>query len=147
MVKNMKFLSKECGKNGEIEVICEESSILGLRKIKTSYRATKELPKGFWNWEKESASSKIDGLMLFRLDDYCSEGPCFKYLDDYILYQSFGCVLNNEISSCIFKKIRNITNMLERSKYVKTLSLDEKIEIYNHHKSCIKDRTLFKNLN
>jgi len=143
----MKILSKKCGENGGIEVICEESSILGFRKTKTHYHATKEQPKGFWNWEAKSNKKKIDGLMLFKLDDYCSEGPCFKYLDDYILYQSFGCVLNNEISSCIFKNIRSITDLSDRSTFVNALSLDEKIDIYNHHKNCIKNRTLFKRIN
>ncbi len=140
----MKVISKEYSSNGNIDVLCEESRILGFRKIKIHYHATKEQPKGYWNWK--SPTRDIDGLTIFKLDNYCNEEPSFKYFDDYILFQSFDCVLGNEVETCVFKKMRSIADLSERHEYVKALSLDQKIDVYNHHKNCIKERTQFKAL-
>ncbi len=140
----MKIVSKNFNLNGQVDVLCEKAKILGLGKTKIHYRATKELPKGFWDWSMKASEKQIEGLTVFKLDNFCNDDPKFDFIEDYILYQSFECVLGKEVDTCIFKKLRSYSDINERNDYLKTLSIDQKLDIYNHHKNCIKERTQFK---
>ncbi len=141
----MKIVSRKNSSNGNVDIVCEKTSAFGMVKTKINYRSTKEAPTGYWNWSNISTKEDVDPLMVFRLDNYCNNEPHFDFIDDYILYQSFECPFDNkELSTCVFKKLRSISDINERRSYLKALGLEQKLDIYSHHKNCIKKRTLFK---
>ena len=61
-------------------------------------------------------------------------------LDDYILFNSFQCVLGEEIGTCIFKKVRNVKEISDRIEYIKEISDTNKKLIYLEHKKCMYKR-------
>jgi len=136
----MKIINKTINENGQIKIICEETKFFGLLKKEKQFIATKEYPKGFWDWKDLSNRAKVEEDIAFQLDNKINNDPLFFGIDDFILYTSFRCPFKNEINSCIFKNIREKNNIDERAEYIKNLSDNNKKQIYRHHKNCISNR-------
>jgi hypothetical protein len=141
----MKVVEKIVNEDGRINLICEEAKLFGLFKTKKHFIATKEFPKGFWNWKDLSNRSEVDEETAFQLDNKCNNDPLFFGMEDFILYTSFRCPFKQELDTCVFKNIRNLSNLDERAEYIKNLSDKNKKEIYRHHKNCIAEREQWKN--
>lgn len=136
----MKILSKEVNDQGHITLICEEPILFGLFKKRDKFIATKEFPSGFRNWIRDSKKSTLDYLISLRLDFWCSNKSVDFKIDDYILFNSFGCPFETSLNSCIFKNIKNIENIDLRSERIRSLNDKEKRQFYMHHKNCVMKR-------
>jgi hypothetical protein len=69
----MKAVKKEINEKGHIILTCEDSVLFGLLKIQTKFIATKEYPKGYWNWRKLPNKTLVSDTMSFQLDSWCKD--------------------------------------------------------------------------
>ena len=137
---SMKIIDKIINENGQIKVVCEETILFGLFKREKQFLATKEHPKGFWNWKDLSNRAEVEEDIAFELDNKINNDPLFFGIDDFILYTSFRCPFKQETDFCVFKNIRKISDIDNRAEYIRNLSDNDKKQIYRHHKNCIANR-------
>jgi len=68
----MKFIKKETTKEGII-LTCEESYLFGLIKLKVKFIASKEYPKGYWDWATYPDRKLVGFNTSVQLDRYCED--------------------------------------------------------------------------
>ncbi len=68
----MKFIKKETTKEG-IVLTCEESYLFGLIKLKVKFIASKEYPKGYWDWATYPDRKLVGFNTSIQLDRYCKD--------------------------------------------------------------------------
>ena len=66
----MRAVKKEVNERGHIILSCEETFLFGLFKLNKQFMATKEYPKGYWNWRKLPNKTTVGTMMSFQLDGW-----------------------------------------------------------------------------
>lgn len=69
----MKAIERKGNEKGHVILTCESSYLFGLLKPKTKFLATKEYPRGYWNWRKLPNKTLIGTKLSFQLDDWCRD--------------------------------------------------------------------------
>lgn len=69
----MKAIKKETNGKGHIILTCEDSVLFGLFKPQKQFIATKEYPKGYWDWRKLPNKTLVGDGMSFQLDSWCKD--------------------------------------------------------------------------
>lgn len=69
----MKAIKKETNEKGNIILTCETTLLFGLINLKTKYIATKEYPRGYWNWAKLPNKTLVNDMLSFQLDSWCAD--------------------------------------------------------------------------
>jgi len=72
----MRAIRKEKNEKGHIILTCEDEvkNFWGKKKtITTQYIATKEYPKGYWDWRLLPDKTLIGDRMSFQLDSWCKD--------------------------------------------------------------------------
>lgn len=68
----MKLLTKIINKKGHVVLICKQDKFFGLYKKTVEFIATKEYPKGYWNWRQSPNNKEVDELTSYDLDNLCN---------------------------------------------------------------------------
>lgn len=65
----MRMISKEVNSDGKI-VITTENSFLIFWKLKQSFEAQREFPKGYWTWLELPDHTLVPDGLSFQLDEW-----------------------------------------------------------------------------
>jgi hypothetical protein len=66
----MRAIKKEINEKGHIVLTCETSLLFGLIKKEVEFIATKEYPKGYWDWRKLPNKTLVPCSLSFQLDSW-----------------------------------------------------------------------------
>jgi len=66
----MNIIKREITESGATILIEEASYLFGLIKKKTKYIATRESPKGYWNWRKLPNRKLVPDFKSFELNHW-----------------------------------------------------------------------------
>lgn len=69
----MKATGIKITEEGHILLTCELSFLFGLIKRNVQFIATKEYPKGYWNWRSMPNKMLVNDNMSFQLDSWCED--------------------------------------------------------------------------
>ena len=68
----MRLLSKKINNKGHVILTCKQARFFGIYKKTVEFIATKEYPKGYWNWRQKDKETPINQITAFELDVLCN---------------------------------------------------------------------------